>query len=80
MKINKINGRYVLSNNGEYLSSADKVSALQVPAVYEAAPELLEVLENTLFHLESFQAIEASASRGVAIAEIKAAITKAEGK
>lgn len=45
MKINKINGRYVLSNNGEYLASADKVSALELPAVYGAAPELLDALK-----------------------------------
>ncbi len=74
MIINKVNGRYIQSNNnGEYVASSDTASELPL---YSAAPDLLEATYSALSLLRG----SGFTDNSVTVVKLKAAIKKAEGK
>jgi hypothetical protein len=77
MKIFKINGRYVLSHNGELVSSSDMVSGLKFPSddLIGAAPDLLQAVKVALSHLNS-----EVGEKEYVIKVLKQALKLAEGK
>ncbi len=75
LKVNRVNGRYVLSFKGKYLASADTVSDLQFPKECNAAFELTEVCKRIQQSLSDTDAVRGT-SHALELSKLEYVLSK----